>query len=166
MIDSNLIGNAYLENRMALVNYFFRHLKNYDTAEDLTQDLFLRLLESKKEFRPGTLKNYIFTVARNLLNDYLRHLYVEREYISNSLLHHDNVDMTTESRIIANDLKKQELKIVHSLSHKRKVAYILHRFHEMNSKEISSIMNISKRTAENHLYAASLIVKSAMRMCS
>ncbi len=49
-----------------------RIVRSRETAEDLTHELFLRLLESPPDFRVKNLRAYIFQMARNLAIDALR----------------------------------------------------------------------------------------------
>ena len=56
-----------------LVHFFFRLCWDRDRAEDLSQDLFLKLLRGARRYRPqGRLSTFIFRVATNLWIDHYR----------------------------------------------------------------------------------------------
>ena len=58
-------------------------------AEDLTQDIFVRLLDYKQMLRPDTVKSFLVTIARNIVIDYIRRYYKKQEIDSYilSLIH-------------------------------------------------------------------------------
>ncbi|MHC4513757.1 MAG: RNA polymerase sigma factor [Planctomycetota bacterium] len=56
-----------------LVQFFYRLCWDRDRAEDLTQDLFLKLLRGADSYRPqGRLSTFVFRVATNLWIDHYR----------------------------------------------------------------------------------------------
>jgi len=56
-----------------LVQFFFRLCWDRGRAEDLTQDLFLKLLRGAHSYRPqGRLQTFVFRVATNLWIDHYR----------------------------------------------------------------------------------------------
>lgn len=62
--------DAYRER---LLQFFFRLCWDRDRAEDLTQDLFLKLLLASKRYRPeGRLGTYIYRLATNVWIDEYR----------------------------------------------------------------------------------------------
>ena len=98
-LSDRLITEYYEEYRQSVFFYICRRIENRSDAEDLTQDAFLRLLEYRMMIRRDTLKYFIFTIVRNLLNDYLRRYY-KRQEIDRYL--YDTLPVTTvepESRM-------------------------------------------------------------------
>ena len=49
--------------------FFLRNTRNADLAADKTQEVFLRIFRNRENFRYGSLKTWIFRIARNLLID-------------------------------------------------------------------------------------------------
>lgn len=162
-----LISHAYQENFHTLVGYFHNHINDHDIAEDLVQDVFVRLLEWNKAIDRKGIRSLTFKIARNVLCDYLRKTYVMKE--KESGIHSEEIrtlyDTSTESAIITADIFRMECRIIAGLTPKRREVYILRRFHEKTAGEISEIMGISRRTAENHIFIGTKIVREAMRHC-
>lgn len=64
-----------------LVAFIERHVGDSDLAQDLAQDVFFKLYESKSDFpTDASLKSWLYTTSRNIAIDYLRHLKVEDNY--------------------------------------------------------------------------------------
>lgn len=57
-----------------LLNMGYQYLGNYAVAEELTQDIFVKVYQNLSSFRPetGSLKGWILKVGRNLIIDYYR----------------------------------------------------------------------------------------------
>ncbi len=56
-----------------LIGFFFRHLRDWQLAEDLTQETLLRLHSNSWDYLPrGTFKAWMYRIARNLLIDTTR----------------------------------------------------------------------------------------------
>lgn len=64
--------------RPALMAFFVRRLRNHAEAEDLTQDVFVRMLRS--DITEGAPSHYIFQIAQNLLVDRARSASVRQRY--------------------------------------------------------------------------------------
>lgn len=62
--------DRYYDN---IFSYLFRKVGSIELAEDLTQEVFLRLVKTLSRYRPtGKFSNYVFTIAVNAANDYFR----------------------------------------------------------------------------------------------
>ena len=77
-----LIEASYLRYRHPLYLYVHQHIADTESCEDLVQDVFLRLMTYDRMVCADTIRNLIFTIAHNLLCDYLRHYYLQQEIIS------------------------------------------------------------------------------------
>ena len=55
--------------------YFYRLTGNTGVSDDLLSRLFVRLVEKIGSFKGGSFEKWLFTIASNIFNDYLRHEY-------------------------------------------------------------------------------------------
>lgn len=164
-LSDRLITEYYEEYRQSVFFYICRRIENRSDAEDLTQDAFLRLLEYRMMIRRDTLKYFLFTIVRNLLNDYLRRYY-KRQEIDRYL--YDTLPVTTvepESRIVADELRRLESQRVSALPEQRRKVYIMSRFQDKPADDIAEELNLSKRTVENHLFISRREVREFIRRC-
>ena len=72
MTSTQLVADSYASYHRSVYLYIYYRINSKEEAEDLSQDVFLRLMDYKKMLRPDTVKYFIHTIARNLVNDYLR----------------------------------------------------------------------------------------------
>lgn len=159
------IAELYLSNREKIYRFFVGRIHSPADAEDLTQDVFVRLLEHNMMFCSDTVEYLLFTIARNLLNDYLRRYY-KRQEISTYLYNvYPVASDDTENRVLAADLQLHELRKMSQLPPQRRKIYQLARFEEKSVSDIALQLELSFRTVENHLRIGRKEVREYMRRC-
>ena len=80
MNKHTLISHYYSLHRDELLAYASSRLGDYNEAEDLVQNTYLRILTTQKMLTEQTLPALVFTVCRNLINDYFRRRVLRYEY--------------------------------------------------------------------------------------
>ena len=162
MTTSQLIADSYVSYHNQVYLY---KVNCREEAEDLSQDVFLRLMEYKQMLRPDTVKFFIYTISRNLVNDYLRRFYKKQEISSYMYDHAETCTNDTESRIISDDLAALEQRKLSVLPTQRRKIYTMSRFEDKSIADISSELNLSHRTVENHLRIGRHEVREYIRQC-
>lgn len=76
---NDIITRSYEEYYQVILTYITYRITHRYEAEDLTQDVFVRLLDYKQMLRPDTVKYFLFTIARNIVIDYIRRYYKKQE---------------------------------------------------------------------------------------
>ena len=165
MTTSQLIADSYVSYHNQVYLYILHKVNCREEAEDLSQDVFLRLMEYKQMLRPDTVKFFIYTISRNLVNDYLRRFYKKQEFSSYMYDHAETCTNDTESRIISDDLAALEQRKLSVLPTQRRKIYTMSRFEDKSIADISSELNLSHRTVENHLRIGRHEVREYIRQC-
>lgn len=161
----HLIEDSYKNYQRSVFLYIYYKIGNKEEAEDLVQDVFVRLMDYQQMLRVDTIKHFIFTISRNLLYDYFRHHYKRLEVTSYIYDQRETCTNETEEEVIARDLLLLEKKKVAQLSLQRRKVYMMTRFENKTLPEVSRILNLSSRTVENHLFASRKMVREYMRQC-
>lgn len=165
MTSIQLVADSYTSYHRSVCLYIYYRINSKDDAEDLAQDVFLRLMDYKQMLRPDTVKFFIYTISRNLVNDYLRRHYKKQEITSYIYDHATTCTNETENQIIANDLLAYEKRKLRTLPEQRRKIYIMSRFKDKSSSEISAQLNLSRRTVENHLFISRKEIREYMKQC-
>lgn len=164
-ITDQLIIRAYEEYHSVILSYItYRIIHRYE-AEDLAQDVFIRLMDYKQMLRPDTVKYFLFTIARNIVIDYLRRYYKKQEidsYLYDMIATATN---ETEEQIIGNDLTSIERRRLSAMPEQRRLVYSLNRYEGKTSPEIATELNLSCRTVENHLFIGRREMRDFFRNC-
>lgn len=124
-MDKARIYEWYEQYKTGLFRYALSLLKDPDGAEDVLQEVFVRLLAGKNFPEPGKEQTYLYRMARNLCFDNLRRqkrLAQEPAQISSEQAQYAYIEL-----ISTLDSREQEivtLKIVGRLTH-REIAKVL-----------------------------------------
>ena len=152
--SDNIITRSYEEYHQVILNYITYRIAHRYEAEDLTQDVFVRLMDYKQMLRPDTVKYFLFTIARNIVIDYIR------RYDTMSASTNE-----TEEKIIGDDLMAMERMRLATMPKQRRLIYTLNRFEGKASPEIAGELNLSCRTVENHLLIGRRDMREFFRNC-
>ncbi|MDE5983121.1 MAG: RNA polymerase subunit sigma-70 [Duncaniella sp.] len=161
---NRLISDCYMATHNKIERFIGQRVNDICEAENLTQDVYLKLLEYDKELTADTITSLVYTIARNIVNDYLRHAYrtgAVKEYLrENSLLYSTDV----EAEVSARDIAVMERSRVERLPRQRRIIYVMSRYFEKSIADISTRLSLSTRTVENHLRMGRRDVREYMAM--
>jgi RNA polymerase sigma factor (sigma-70 family) len=149
--------------RGPLLAYFFKRVKNRNEAEDLTQEVFIRLLNHPDKNNGRTLDGYVFTIAANLLRDRAKSaaaahdrqvqsldLLVENDAISANLVEGRNPERVLVGRQTVQDV----LDALAELGERTRDVFILARLENVQHREIAAIYGISVSMVEKLMMKA------------
>lgn len=143
------IYDAYFDR---LAAYVFKMAKSEDVAEEVVQDVFMKLWTNRIALlNVETPQAYIFSIARNKTIDYLRKLAKETNLIailSVDVQHHTNI---AEKRIEIQELRALIADVISTLSPQKQKVFHLSKYEELSHDEIALELNLSKSTIKNHL---------------
>lgn len=148
----NLIGNAYKQYHEVTLAFVARRINDSLLAEDMVQDVFIRLVDNKDMLREKTIKSFIFTIAQNILIDYFRRRAKRIQIHSYLYDKKETEDNTIFDKLSVDNILKIEKDRISKLPKMRKEVYNLSRFEGLSSKEISERLNLNYRTVESHLF--------------
>ncbi len=165
--DIKLITDVYEGRRESLVQFITNRIHDAADAEDMSQDVFLRLLEMQDMICRETVDGFIFAIARNLIIDYIRR---KRYCVEISSYMFDtcsrSCEPSVEEKLHVRWILTSERKKVNSLPQRRKDIYYLSRYKDLSPAEIAERLNLSVRTVEKHLYLGRLEVRAYMKKVS
>jgi RNA polymerase sigma-70 factor (ECF subfamily) len=131
-------------------------------AEDLTQDVFIRAYRSIFRLRePNRIRSWLFTIAVNRVNDYLRNKRVRSIFKSSS----EGADFYAETshpqeqpealeQILKEDFWRQIEHIAKTLSKMEREVFMLRFLDGLSIYEIAQVLKKSESTVKTHLYRA------------
>lgn len=165
MISTQLVADSYKSYHHSVYLYIYYKIGKEEEAKDLSQDVFLRLMDYQQMLRPDTVKYFIYTICRNLVTDYLRRYYKIQEITSYLLEQTPTYTDNVESQIVANNLLACEQEKVRHLPEQRRKVYIMSRFENKSTTDIACQLGLSSRTVENHLFIGRREVREYIQLC-
>lgn len=149
--------------RAPLTAYFYRRLQDRGEAEDLTQDVFIRLARRPDQNNGETLEAYVFKIASNVLTDWNRSRasrqagahhsltdIAESVIIPNILIE----DRTPERVLAGKDALKDIEKALSELSDRTREIFLLSRMEHVHQRDIGQLYGISVSAVEKHILKA------------
>ena len=151
--------------RTPLVNFLYRMVRDSATAEDLAQEVFLRVYRARKDYAPSAkFTTWMFRIATNLaLNSRRDGRYRQLEVsLDQSAELEDGAPAFEvpdgqpgiEHQLIARDRTDRIRRAVESLPEKQRAAVLLHKYQEMDYDEIAAILQCSESALKSLLFRA------------
>jgi RNA polymerase sigma-70 factor (ECF subfamily) len=150
--------------RGPLMSFFVRRVGNRSDAEDLTQEVFIRLLAEGQRDDIDDAEAFVFKVAANLLRDRGRKLsirsgaqLVEVDHrlvseVSREFLETGDPERTTLARESVADV----FKALAELGERTRDIYVLFRLEGMKQREIGALYGLTAKAVEKHVMRANL----------
>lgn len=141
--------------RPALMAFFSRRAASHAEAEDMTQEVFIRLAQSKVEAIEST-EAFIFRIAGNLLRDGWRRDRVRKAYRTFAEQDRDaEVDLLDPHRIVAARETVETLwAAIQALPEPTQQIFILYRVENVHKQTIADNFGFHVRTVEKHITRA------------
>jgi RNA polymerase sigma-70 factor (ECF subfamily) len=159
--------------RSRIFGHFVRRLGDRQDAEDLTQEVFLRLYRHRKRYRPrAKFTTWLFHIIHNLACNALR----SRQYRSSLPWNRLPLEQQERSRDDAatvsegspsRPLERAELagvvrEAVGELAGRQRAAVELHQFHDRTYAEVAAELNMTPKAAKSLLYRARIQLRSSL----
>lgn len=158
-----IVADAYNKYRDQLKCYVLKRVNDEEDAQDIVQFVFVRLMQNDI-ISSESVKSLCFTIANNLVIDYIRRHYKRQEvYAEMSIIERKRYTLTPEQIATFHDLADKERCIMRLLSPSTSRIYEMTQIQEMTIEEIAEQLHISRRTVECHQFKGRKIVRSKMR---
>jgi RNA polymerase sigma-70 factor (ECF subfamily) len=152
--------------RTPLVHFLYRMVRDQGAAEDLAQEVFLRVYRAREQYEPSAkFTTWMFRIATNLALNAKRdgrHRQLEvpidapgetDEGQAPSIEVADS-QPGIESELIARDRSAMIRRAIEALPEKQRAAVLLHKYQEMGYDEIAKILQCSESALKSLLFRA------------
>jgi RNA polymerase sigma-70 factor (ECF subfamily) len=154
--------------RTPLVNFLYRMVRNREQAEDLAQEVFLRVYRARGEYVPtAKFTTWLFRIATNLaLNSLRDHRYEKLEDSIDAPARTDSEEGDERPLDVAEthpNIEQHLVEVARSqmirhaidkLPEKQRAAVLLHKYQELDYAEISKILSCSESALKSLLFRA------------
>ena len=146
-----------------LILYLNGFENNILTAEELTEDVFFKLVTKKPRFNEkSSFKTWLYSIGRNTAVDYLRRNSKQKEVSAEEIRETEDERLSLEQSYI----KQERLLLIHRTLEKLKPEYKqvlwLVYFEDFSQKETAKIMKKSVHSVETLVYRARLALKAEL----
>jgi RNA polymerase sigma-70 factor, ECF subfamily len=142
----------------------FTYTKNWQQAEDITQEIFISAYNHLNDFREqSTIKTWIYRIAINKCKDYVRSWHYTKTLLTNTFYQKSN-SLSPEEEYLESEQKEQISKLILQLPIKYREVIILYYFKEFSLEEISAALGINLNTVKSRLRRAKKNLESKIEM--
>ena len=151
--------------RKPIIHFMFRMVHNQAVAEELAQEVFLRVYRSRETYRAeARFSTWLYRIATNLGVNRARDTKQER---SASTIYLDETDSETgttpdiadatpgvESTLLRQERMNAIREVVLSLPERQRMAVLMHKYEEMDYKQIGDVLKLSESATKSLLFRA------------
>lgn len=147
-----------------LLNFIFRYTANREIAEDLTQEVFIKVYKSGPNYAPqAKFQTWLYTIAKNISLNELRKNRRMTVSIDQTFQHEgeslrrqikDEKVVSPDRDAMQNELMLAVKKAIHELPENQRMAVILRRYDKFSYEEIAAAMETSVEAVRSLLSRA------------
>jgi RNA polymerase sigma-70 factor (ECF subfamily) len=149
----------------AMIHFLFRMVRNQAVAEELAQEVFLRVYRSRESYRAeAKFTTWLYRIATNLAVNHARDTKHER---SASTIYLDSPDEETgttpdvaddepnvEQNLLRNERMAAIKKHVMALPERQRMAVLMHKYQGMDYRQIGDVLKLSESATKSLLFRA------------
>jgi len=150
--------------RVPLLGYFVRMVRDQALAEDLTQEVFLRVYQARERYQPeARFTTWLYRIATNLALNAIRDrrceplTFVVPEGQDGQAAPLERVAdrrPTAEQQMLESDRERTIRDAIESLPERQRAAVILHKYQEVDYRQIARVLKVSESAVKSLLFRA------------
>ena len=155
--------SAFQAHYVELCEYVLRFVGSAEAAQDLVQDLFLRLWDSRGPRDASRLtRPYLYVAARNRALKYLRHRRVVAAWIARAASEEIPPSDTPEDLCLRGELDEAVQQAIAQLPARCRAIFVLRRREQLSYREIATRLGISLGTVKSQMWRATLRLRARL----
>lgn len=159
--DEESFAYLLVKHRDSVVNYLYRMVQNGGVAEELAQDVFLRVYRARQNYEPtAKFTTWLYRIATHVALNALR----DGKNARNTLALDEPVgerprelrdpQPTVEDNLVTEAEGWEVRRAVQALPEKQRAAVVLHKYHDLDYKEIAQTLRCSESAVKSLLFRA------------
>jgi len=151
--------------RRPMLNFMYRMAHNAAAAEDLAQEVFLRVYRSRENYEASAkFTTWLYRIATNLAVNFARDTRHERPEAVVSIDEPDedtgltvdvaDTSLSAEENILRRERMAAIRERVQALPERQKTAVIMHKYQQMDYRQIADVLKLSESATKSLLFRA------------
>ena len=156
------LRQAYEAHFESLRKFLYYKAGDLDLAEDLVQEVFIKLWEKRSEIRKETVKSLLYTMGNNLLMNHFNHLKVVRSHEGDSL-REDRKEMNTpQFQMEESEFGERLNRVLEKIPEGSREVFLMNRLDKIKYDEIAARLDISVKAVEKRMSKALSIIREEL----
>jgi RNA polymerase sigma-70 factor, ECF subfamily len=163
--DQSAFDFLVAKYRRPMMSFMYRMARNAAVAEDLAQEVFLRVYRSRSNYEASAkFTTWLYRIATNLAANHARDSRYERPEVTVSLdepneesgttLELPDGNLTAEQAMVRRERLLAIRSKVEALPEQQRLAVIMHKYQQMDYKQISEVLKKSESATKSLLFRA------------
>ncbi len=158
--DDSSFAELLTRYRAPVIHFIYRMIQNQHVAEELAQDVFLRVYKARQGYEPSAkFTTWLFRIATHVALNYIRDERGERSLESvddeqSVALHLPDHRDTIEQELLEEARLAEIRRAVQGLPAKQRAAVIMHKYNEMDYAQIAAALGCSESAVKSLLFRA------------
>lgn len=149
--------------RNVVWDYAFSITRSVDLADDIVQDVFLKVYEKLHTFRgEASIKHWLLRITRNISFNWQKSSFFRKVLLMDEARGTGGVSESAENQAMDRQLASDAWRLVLELPVKHREVMVLHAHHELSQEEISELLHLPLGTVKSRIHHAR--VKLAKRL--
>jgi RNA polymerase sigma-70 factor (ECF subfamily) len=149
-------------HRAPVIHFLFRMIQNQSVAEELAQEVFLRVYRSRASYEPtAKFTTWLFRIATHLALNAIRDGKNERNQESLDVETPEGANRqvrdfqpNVEQRLISDARLSEVRRAIEALPEKQRAAVLMHKYEEMEYSQIAGVLGCSESAVKSLLFRA------------
>jgi RNA polymerase sigma-70 factor, ECF subfamily len=158
-------------NRNVVVNYLSRMVTNRAIAEELAQDVFVRIYRSRQTYEPtAKFSTWLYRITTNVALNHFRDEKRSQNDVSLDVEDAAHARRTAldqaplvEDRLVREVVREQIRRAVRSLPAKQRAAIIMHKYEEMDYVQIAKVLGCTPSAVKALMFRAYETLRMRLR---
>jgi RNA polymerase sigma-70 factor (ECF subfamily) len=163
--DDSAFSYLVQKYRRQMVSYMYRMCHNPAAAEELAQEVFLRVYRARSSYEASAKFNtWLYKIATNLAVNHARDTRHERpestvrldepDQETGAMIDLPDASLTAEEHLLRRERMAAIRQRVQALPERQRIAVIMHKYQQMDYREIGEVMKLSESAVKSLLYRA------------
>lgn len=140
------------ENYAQVRNFIYYKTGDADLAEDICQDVFIKIWEKREEIIPEKVKYLCYTIANNLSLNYIKHLKIVYNFKNTFIERHEFE--SPEHKLIQKEFDLKLQNAIAELPEKQRIVFLMNRIDKLTYVEIADRLELSVKAIEKRMSQA------------
>jgi RNA polymerase sigma-70 factor, ECF subfamily len=168
--DHEAFARLVERHQHAVVGTVAKMLGGASDAEDIAQQVFLRVWRHARRYRPeAKFTTYLFTITRNLVFNETRRRSRKKEVSSDEREEnahatlHDAPERQPDAELLQEELREAVDRAIRALPETQRMAVVLRRYDQMPYEEIAGVLGLSVSAVKSLLFRARTTLRESLK---
>lgn len=163
--DESAFRQFYTDHVFRLFQFAFAFVQNRETAEEIVNDVFLKLWQGRSRIdQIENISVYLYVAVRNTSTNYLRQVKGRAlAEIGEQAVHHFYLSPDPEQLLVTDELRKRIANAIDGLPPRCKLIFKLVKEDGLSAAEVATVLDVSYKTVTTQLTIALKKLEEALR---